>query len=445
MAFPYRWAAAGAVLLLSTLGCQRPSAEQLAVAQRKLSEGQASLRSPEGMASLRDAARLFEQAGTTAGQAEALYWLALAQQKTGAHAEALATIQQALSVRPQGSSSTDPLRFFDEQEALLMMGDLHLELGDHAAAQATFQRARELAIARKNRWSEWRSVEGLAQVHARQRQAEQARALWAQARAIVADESRWGLGQLTKRWGDFERAEGDLDAARKLYDDAIAAHRAALAKLAAEPGTPNHLMHVERSQLGAAEALLGAARLEQARSRYDAAYDACRQGLALMATMPTQPEKGSDGLAWSEGPRQNREVIDQLESAKAEVQRELAKQPLAPEIRSAIRVNGGKVIVARSLVERFRQDPDLLVRATRLVPELKNDRIIGVRIFGVHEDTLSGALGFRNGDRVLKINGQPAVGLDRWQDVHAIIVGASSIRVELERQNQPLELVFVSE
>jgi tetratricopeptide (TPR) repeat protein len=326
-----------------------------------------------------------------------------------------------------------------------MMGELQLEIGDHAAAQAAFQHARDIAVARKSRWNEWRSVEGLAQLHARQRHAEQARALWAEARAIVAQESRWGLGQLATRWGDFERAEGDLDAARKLYDQAIAAHREALAKLAAEPGTPNHIMHVERSQLGAAQALHAAAHLEQSRSSYDAAYDACRQGLALMATMPTQPEKGPDGLEWSEGPRQNRELIDQLERVKAEVQRELAKQPIAPEVRAAIRVRDGKVIVARPLVERFRQDPDLLVRATRLVPELKDGVVIGVRIFGVREDALSGVLGFRNGDRILRINGQPATSLEEWQNVKAMLQAASSIRVGLERQGKPLELTFVAE
>lgn len=336
-----RWAGAGALLLTALLavsffGCEaRPSEAETAL--RSLREGQANLRTPAGKAALRKAAQLFEGAGKRADQREALYWLALAHQKSGEHADALATLQHAMAVVPQGDDPEPELGFYSGFEAQLMMGESQLELQDYAAARGAFERARQIAVASGSRWNEWRSVEALAGLHTRQRDPERARALFAEARPIAAQESRWALGQTAKRWGDFERDEGDLVAARRLYDEAIAAHREALAKLAANPGTPNHTMHVERSQLGAAQALLAAARLEQSRSSYAAAEEASREGLALMASMPTEPEPGPDGITWSEGPRQNREVIGQLERVQAQARRELERegaprqQPSAPE------------------------------------------------------------------------------------------------------------------
>jgi tetratricopeptide (TPR) repeat protein len=427
--------------LLGGLSCNGASSSTLEVAQRKLLEGQASADSPRGTAALREAAELFRQGGSISKRAEALYWLALAEQRESHFSSALLAVQGALATYAGEEG------FFSPFEAELLIGELQTALGDYAAAQAAFERARQRAIDSRSRWNEWRSWEGLAALRAKQGRPDEARAAWLAARALVVEESLWGLGELSRRWGDFEVAQGDGDAARRHYAEAVEAHRKALAKLEVSPGTANHRMHVARSRLGAAQALLASAQLEAAQKKHSAAEEACRRGLELMATLPTAAEKSADGLAWEFGPQQNRLLIEQLQTLQSEVRRKLEHErqpePISAELAGAIRQLGdGRVALRRSLVEQFRSEPQLLTGVVRFVPETKDGKIIAVRVFGVRPNTLWGTLGFQNGDRMRTVNGVDVATLIDSEGAQVALKSATSVRVALERRDVAHQLEF---
>jgi len=45
------------------------------------------------------------------------------------------------------------------------------------------------------------------------------------------------------------------------------------------------------------------------------------------------------------------------------------------------------------------------MRSARVVPEKEGDKVVGIRLFGIRQDSLLGTLGLENGDRLSSING----------------------------------------
>lgn len=406
----------------------------------------AQLSSPEGLSSLREAAQAFAQAGSAGWQVESLYWLAIGERRAQRLPEALVALQSALAIHASSSAALPPEGFYSAFEAQLLLGELQAELGDHAAAERSLTAARRLATESSSRWSEWRSVDALAQLNSRRGQPQAARVAWAEARSIVAQESPWGLGQVCKRWADFEATQGATEAARALYAESVAAHRKAIAGLEGSAGTPERERLLERNRGGAAQALLALTRLEIAQRDDEAAARACSEGLELVADSSAEPER-SEGASTARDPTgERRELLGQL----TELQREIAdrRRPKAAsaEERAAIRrVNESKVAVRRSLLEQLRRAPEQLASAAKLVPELRDGKLIGLRVFGVRDDTLWGLLGIRNGDRLLTLNGVDVLSLPKSPEAVARLKAAKSYRVALVRAGTESELEIVEE
>jgi hypothetical protein len=156
------------------------------------------------------------------------------------------------------------------------------------------------------------------------------------------------------------------------------------------------------------------------------------------------------GIAWEFSSRQNRTLIEELEKLASEVHQKLADEnkpePVAPDVlREIRRLPGGKVVLARSLVERWRKEPELLLRGVRVVPGTKDSQIVGVWIFGVRPDTLWGALGFENGDQLKTLNGHAAADLLASKSVPADLRTASNVKVAISRRRVAQELEFIVE
>ena len=61
--------------------------------------------------------------------------------------------------------------------------------------------------------------------------------------------------------------------------------------------------------------------------------------------------------------------------------------------------------IDRGVVDKILENQAELMRQARIVPEQENGKVVGIRLFGVRNDTLLGALGMENGDLLEKING----------------------------------------
>jgi hypothetical protein len=388
-------------LTLSLPGaCQHGDSRALAAGEQQLKQGMAQLSSPEGLASLRAAVKSFERAGSPGWQSEALYWLAIGERRAHRLAEAMAALHSALEARKKGAMAAQPDGFYSDFEAQLMLGEMETERGDFAAAEASLAAARRNATENGNRWNEWRSVDALAQLKGKRGQPEAARAAWAEARGIAAGQSLWAVGEVCKHWGDFEAAQGAAGEARARYSESLAAYRKATADIEKSAARAEREWLLERNRWAAAATLLASAQLEVAQHDDDAAAHACAEGLRLLAASVEDERSGRSSSR--EDPAQRRELRAQLTKLQAEIERRRKPQAASPQVRAAIRrVSERKVALQRWLLEQLQRDPGQLVSAARLVPELKDGKLIGLRVFGVRHDTLWGLLGIRNGDRLL--------------------------------------------
>jgi type II secretory pathway component PulC len=83
-----------------------------------------------------------------------------------------------------------------------------------------------------------------------------------------------------------------------------------------------------------------------------------------------------------------------------------------------------------------------LLRQVRIVPEQKGGRTVGIRLFGIRPGGLAAALGFREGDRVEKVDDiaidHPVGALDAYAKARK----AERLIVSISRRGQPLTLHY---
>lgn len=81
-----------------------------------------------------------------------------------------------------------------------------------------------------------------------------------------------------------------------------------------------------------------------------------------------------------------------------------------------------------------------LLRSVRIVPEQKDGKLIGIRLFGIKPSSLLNTLGLRNGDRLESINGFEVANPGKALEAYARLSTAKRLHVRLDRSGKPLEL-----
>lgn len=79
-------------------------------------------------------------------------------------------------------------------------------------------------------------------------------------------------------------------------------------------------------------------------------------------------------------------------------------------------------------------------RQARVIPRDVGGRVEGVKLYGIRRRSLPAALGLRNGDVVLRVDGKAIAGPD-WLPTHLEqLEGADALTIDIERRGQPLTL-----
>ena len=65
----------------------------------------------------------------------------------------------------------------------------------------------------------------------------------------------------------------------------------------------------------------------------------------------------------------------------------------------------------------------------RAIPDLREGRMVGVRVFGVRRGSALAAAGLQNGDSVRAVDGRAITGLDVGLDAVARLQSGASVRV----------------
>ena len=106
------------------------------------------------------------------------------------------------------------------------------------------------------------------------------------------------------------------------------------------------------------------------------------------------------------------------------------------------KVSDSEFNVDRSVVDKILENQAELMRSARIVPEQKDGKVIGIRLFGVRPDTLLGTLGLQNGDRLEAINGFTMASPEKALEAYARLRTASNLNVKLNRRGAPATIDY---
>ncbi|MFZ5894519.1 MAG: type II secretion system protein GspC [Myxococcota bacterium] len=98
--------------------------------------------------------------------------------------------------------------------------------------------------------------------------------------------------------------------------------------------------------------------------------------------------------------------------------------------------------VDRSVVDKILENQAELMKSARIVPESKDGKVVGIRLFGIRPDTLLGTLGLQNGDRLEAINGFSMGSPDKALEAYARLRTASNLKVDINRRGSPSTINF---
>lgn len=101
--------------------------------------------------------------------------------------------------------------------------------------------------------------------------------------------------------------------------------------------------------------------------------------------------------------------------------------------------------IERAAVDRLLESAADWTRRVRLVPETRDGRVVGLRLFGIRPDSPLGGVGLVNGDRLESINGFDVSTPERALEAYARLRTASHLRIALNRAGKPLALDYAIE
>ena len=92
---------------------------------------------------------------------------------------------------------------------------------------------------------------------------------------------------------------------------------------------------------------------------------------------------------------------------------------------------------ARPVVDNRPQAP---FRSLRFVPDRKDGKLVGLRLFGIRPGSLLSTLGLQNGDRLESINGLEIASPEKALEAYARLSTAKRLSVRVVRLGKPLQI-----
>jgi general secretion pathway protein C len=116
-----------------------------------------------------------------------------------------------------------------------------------------------------------------------------------------------------------------------------------------------------------------------------------------------------------------------------------AADPLMAELDRGIKKIGEhNYEVQRQTVDSLLGNMSLLSRSARIVPEIRDGKAAGFRLFSVRPDGPFAKIGLQNGDVISAINGLDMTSPDKALEVYTKLKSASHLSVGLERNGQKI-------
>jgi general secretion pathway protein C len=98
--------------------------------------------------------------------------------------------------------------------------------------------------------------------------------------------------------------------------------------------------------------------------------------------------------------------------------------------------------IERSVVDAILENQAMLMRSARVVPEKEGDKVVGIRLFGIRNDSLLGTLGVENGDRLSSVNGYDMSDPQKALEAYTRLRTADHLTLSLNRHGSPMNLDY---
>ena len=117
--------------------------------------------------------------------------------------------------------------------------------------------------------------------------------------------------------------------------------------------------------------------------------------------------------------------------------------PVPPEIASKIqKISDTEFHIDHAVIDNILEHQAELMKSARIVPEQKDGKVLGIRLFGIRPDTLLGTLGIQNGDRLESINGFNMGSPEKALEAYARLRTATSLNVKVSRRGAPVSIDY---
>jgi general secretion pathway protein C len=97
--------------------------------------------------------------------------------------------------------------------------------------------------------------------------------------------------------------------------------------------------------------------------------------------------------------------------------------------------------IDRSVVDQILENQAELMKSARIVPEASDGKVLGIRLFGIKSESLLGALGLKNGDRLESINGFNMGSPEKALEAYARLRTASQLDITVNRGGAEVSIV----
>ena len=98
--------------------------------------------------------------------------------------------------------------------------------------------------------------------------------------------------------------------------------------------------------------------------------------------------------------------------------------------------------IDRSLVDKVLGDPNLVARAARIVPSIKDGKSNGFKMYAIRPNSVYAKIGMQNGDTIHSITGFEMTSPDKALEVYTKVKSASSLSIQMTRRGNPVTMEY---
>jgi len=106
------------------------------------------------------------------------------------------------------------------------------------------------------------------------------------------------------------------------------------------------------------------------------------------------------------------------------------------------KISDSEFQVDHAVIDNILEHQAELMKSARIVPEQKDGKVLGIRLFGIRPDTLLGTLGIQNGDRLESINGFNMGSPEKALEAYARLRTATNLNVKVSRRGAPVSIDY---